>query len=266
MTVNAIQRDPIVRVFESRGVFSFATKAFTIASKTLQVTGSAAAQYVPYLSIANAPISIYRLLKQISGHVRTLKVANVAKERLFWSMRIIGAVGDTIGGIVKPFVGGAALAGLNQIKQVQFTFNKVLPIILLVTDTIGMIASAWRLGRTIQEYKRFNADTRPVNDFYAEKLSGIDQAFFNECYKPFEQNLDNRFGKELHSALLRGIRFTIYEHTNLFLTSVMGVVAATLFMMGSQYCLPASGLVIGSASLGIVPLILKNYFIWKHSM
>ena len=153
---------------------------FTIIARVCTLIGQSTGQVVPYLNIATTPFYLYPTIKSSSDRFKLFKSAiksSQITEGFFWAGRGFGSVGLAIGNLIKPFAGGAQIAGWHSIPAVSTFFILVIPVLLIVLSAIGGAIEMWATERNARAYKDFEQKTSKVN----ENLEELDQLLNELC-------------------------------------------------------------------------------------
>lgn len=148
-----------------------------IASQVCEFTAnSKAMEAVPFLSFAVAPIymthafaNAFQRLKMVAVAIRAHSVAMI----IFNLGQAIDAVGNAIGNITKSLSGGFTLVGVGTLVSGIF-FTLILPIILIVTGTIGGIMQGWSFGKNAKALYDFNQQAKQSDSEVKALLSVLD--------------------------------------------------------------------------------------------
>lgn len=147
-------------IFKDEEAMRGVIETFNIAIRAFQLSGSILREYVPYLTIASSPFYLYHAFKESKDNVQFAKSAVRTRQYadfFFWFSRGINSIGSALSDLIKPFAGGAELAGLTtKNPTLQIAFSWVIPIVLIVSGAIGGIAKTWAFLRTKKDLKLFN--------------------------------------------------------------------------------------------------------------
>src|SRR5262249_40253550 len=90
--------------------------------------------------------------KLMTTAIKTRQVANA----FFMGGKGLGELSSVVSDLIRPFAGVATLAGFAHIPAIGLVFSFIVPIILIVLNSIGGVTKGWSLIRavkTLQELK-----------------------------------------------------------------------------------------------------------------
>jgi len=131
---------------------------FAAASNLCSLIGTEALRFVPFLSILSAPVYLFHAIKEAKHNLKCVVIAykmSRVSDAFFHGGEAMGAVGNALSDMIKPFAGGLVLLGLSQIPGIAFTFSTLFPIILIVLSLIGGATQGWVLGRSSKALSDF---------------------------------------------------------------------------------------------------------------
>lgn len=147
-------------IFKDEEAMRGVIETFNVAIRSFQLAGNILGEYVPYLNIASSPFYLYHAVLDSKDNLRFARTAARTRQVadfFFWFSRGINSIGTALSDLIKPFAGGAELAGLTTKNlAVKLAFSWVIPIILIVCGAIGGIAKTWAFIRTKRDLKLFN--------------------------------------------------------------------------------------------------------------
>lgn len=246
-----------------RGCYSALRKIGIIATHVINITHIVTGPIGSWIGIVLAPFSLYQSVVEAKKALCLAQQSTLASDKGFWVTKSITAVGNTILDITSPMFACCYIAMFKLSGVALHLFKTILPIFTLVTGTIGLVASSWSLGRTIQDYTHVkNPET--AYEFYqtSMKTSAVAAARFNNSFSTQLYPLEGKTPDEVYVLLKKGFRFSVFEQSSTLLSSSLAITAGTLALLLHCYIIN-SALIISSASFGIIPIIIRNILMKK---
>ena len=142
------------------------SELFGVASHVCSLTGTAASEFIPYISILSSPIYLYHAIKQSQERFKFMVCGFKAKrigDAIFWGGSALGSMGGALSDIIKPFTGGMVLFGLTGVAITGFAFSNILPVVLIAFSAIGGLSQGWGLMRTAHHFHKLRQRTESLD-------------------------------------------------------------------------------------------------------
>lgn len=230
-----------------------------IASDVCVLAGSFSA--VPVIGAVATPFLIYNSASQAKDYFNNMRDVESLKEKAFWGLRGAAKAGQAANEVLKPtLVAAEFFSRGHQISPALNAAKNALPITTLALGSLGMVTSAWNLVRTAKEYHRFRHE-KNIKQIFPPQEDNVSKVFFDSCYRPFPQKLDGLPSDELRGKLEKAIRFTLFDHSVSCLAATVAVIASIMLIAcpGGALLIPATGLLISSTGMSLVPLVVKQF-------